>query len=80
VGKPECKRDFVGGRFRGRGVTGGFTESYTGAQLADHYGAQKPSGAPEPTASLTPTAQEVCLGSMLLKKSSWILANHDSVV
>ena len=38
-------------------VAESFTESYTGAQLADHYGAQKPSGAPEPTASLTPTAQ-----------------------
>jgi hypothetical protein len=22
VGKPECKRDFVGGRFRGRGIVG----------------------------------------------------------
>lgn len=24
-----------------------FTESYTGGQLADHYGAQKPNGAPD---------------------------------
>jgi arylsulfatase A-like enzyme len=34
-----------------------FTESYTGAQLSDHYGAQKASGAPDPAGSLPPTAQ-----------------------
>jgi hypothetical protein len=29
-------------------VAESFTESYTGTQLGDHYGAQKPSGAPDP--------------------------------
>jgi arylsulfatase A-like enzyme len=33
-------------------VAESFTESYTGAQLPDHYGAQKPSGAPDPAAPL----------------------------
>ena len=32
-------------------VAESYTESYTGAQLPDHYGAQKPSGAPDPTAA-----------------------------
>ena len=34
-----------------------FSESYTGAQLADHYGAQKPSGAPDPALPLPTAAQ-----------------------
>jgi hypothetical protein len=34
-----------------------FIESYTGEELADHYGAQKPSGAPDPTLPLPPAAQ-----------------------
>ena len=38
-------------------VAESFTESYTGAQLPDHYGAQKASGAPDPAPSLPPTAQ-----------------------
>jgi hypothetical protein len=33
-------------------VAESFTVSYTGAQLGDHYGAQKPSGAPEPAVPL----------------------------
>jgi hypothetical protein len=33
-------------------VAESFTESYTGAQLADHYGAQKTSGAPDPAVPL----------------------------
>ena len=38
-------------------VAESFTESYTGAQLADHYGAQKPSGAPDPAVPLPLAAQ-----------------------
>jgi arylsulfatase A-like enzyme len=38
-------------------VAESFTESYTGAQLGDHYGAQKPSGAPEPAVPLPAAAQ-----------------------
>jgi arylsulfatase A-like enzyme len=34
-----------------------FIEVYTGAELPDHYGAQRPSGAPDPTASSRPAAQ-----------------------
>src|SRR6266446_3963701 len=34
-----------------------FTRSFTGAQLGDHYGAQKASGAPDPTVPLPPAAQ-----------------------
>jgi arylsulfatase A-like enzyme len=34
-----------------------FTNSFTGAEFADHYGAQKPSGAPDPTIPLPPAAQ-----------------------
>jgi hypothetical protein len=34
-----------------------FIESYTGEELADHYGAQKPSGAPDPTVPLPPATQ-----------------------
>jgi arylsulfatase A-like enzyme len=34
-----------------------FTESYTGTQLGDHYGAQKPSGAPDPAVPLPAGAQ-----------------------
>jgi arylsulfatase A-like enzyme len=34
-----------------------FTRSFTGEELADHFGAQKPSGAPDPTVPLPPTAQ-----------------------
>ena len=34
-----------------------FIESYTGEELADHYGAQKPSGAPDPTLPLRPATQ-----------------------
>ncbi|MGZ6175449.1 MAG: sulfatase family protein [Candidatus Binataceae bacterium] len=38
-------------------VAESFTESYTGAQLGDHYGAQKPSGAPDPAVPLPAAAQ-----------------------
>ena len=38
-------------------VAESFSESYTGAQLADHYGAQKPSGAPDPALPLPTAAQ-----------------------
>jgi arylsulfatase A-like enzyme len=38
-------------------VAESFTESYTGAQLPDHYGAQKPSGAPDPIPPPNPTAR-----------------------
>jgi arylsulfatase A-like enzyme len=38
-------------------VAESFTESYTGAQLADHFGAQKPSGAPDPALPVLPAAQ-----------------------
>src|SRR5262249_36210082 len=38
-------------------VAESFTESYTGAQLVDHYGAQKPSGAPDPAVPLPLAAQ-----------------------
>ena len=34
-----------------------FTNSFSGEELADHYGAQKPSGAPDPTLPLPPAAQ-----------------------
>ena len=34
-----------------------FTNSFTGEELADHYGAQKPSGAPDPIVPLPPAAQ-----------------------
>ena len=34
-----------------------FTNSFTGEELADHFGAQKPSGAPDPIAPLPPAAQ-----------------------
>jgi hypothetical protein len=34
-----------------------FVESYTGEELADHYGAQKPSGAPDPTVPLPAAPQ-----------------------
>ena len=34
-----------------------FTELYTGAQLGDHYGAQKPSGAPDPAVPLDTAPQ-----------------------
>jgi arylsulfatase A-like enzyme len=37
-------------------VAESFTESYTGAQLPDHYGVQKPSGAPDPIAPPIPAA------------------------
>ena len=38
-------------------VAESFTESYTGTQLGDHYGAQKPSGAPDPAVLLPAAAQ-----------------------
>jgi hypothetical protein len=38
-------------------VAESFTESYTGTQLGDHYGAQKPSGAPDPAVPLPTAAQ-----------------------
>ena len=38
-------------------VAESFTESYTGAQLGDHYGAQKPSGGPDPALPLPTAAQ-----------------------
>src|SRR5450631_3630697 len=38
-------------------VAESFTESYTGTQLGDHYGAQKPSGAPDPAVPLPAAAQ-----------------------
>jgi arylsulfatase A-like enzyme len=38
-------------------VAESFSESYTGAQLADHYGAQKPSSAPDPALPLPTAAQ-----------------------
>jgi arylsulfatase A-like enzyme len=38
-------------------VAESFTESYTGAQLGDHYGAQKPSGAPDSGVPLPAAAQ-----------------------
>jgi arylsulfatase A-like enzyme len=38
-------------------VAESFTESYTGAQLGDHYGAQKPSGAPDPAVPLDAAPQ-----------------------
>jgi hypothetical protein len=34
-----------------------FTNSFTGEELADHYGAQKPSRAPDPLEPLPPAAQ-----------------------
>jgi hypothetical protein len=34
-----------------------FTRSFTGEELADHYGSQKASEAPDPTVLLSPTAQ-----------------------
>jgi arylsulfatase A-like enzyme len=34
-----------------------FTNSFTGEELADHYGSQKPSGAPDPTVPLPAAAQ-----------------------
>jgi len=34
-----------------------FTNSFTGEELADHYDAQKPSGAPDPALPLGPPAQ-----------------------
>ena len=34
-----------------------FTRSFTGDELADHYGSQKASEAPDPTISLPPAAQ-----------------------
>jgi hypothetical protein len=34
-----------------------FTRSFTGEELADHYGSQKASEAPDPTVPLTPAAQ-----------------------
>jgi arylsulfatase A-like enzyme len=34
-----------------------FIEVYTGAELPDHYGAQRPSGAPDPTVPLPPATQ-----------------------
>jgi arylsulfatase A-like enzyme len=34
-----------------------FTRSFTGEELADHYGSQKASGAPDPTIPLPPDAQ-----------------------
>src|SRR6202047_3857372 len=34
-----------------------FTNSFTGEELADHYGAQRASGAPDPTIPLPPAAQ-----------------------
>jgi arylsulfatase A-like enzyme len=34
-----------------------FTRSFTGEELADHYGSQKASGAPDPTVPLPPDAQ-----------------------
>jgi arylsulfatase A-like enzyme len=38
-------------------VAESFTESYTGAQLGDHYGAQKPSGPPDPAVPLDAAPQ-----------------------
>ena len=34
-----------------------FTRSFTGEELADHYGSQPASGAPDPTVPLPPAAQ-----------------------
>jgi arylsulfatase A-like enzyme len=34
-----------------------FTRSFTGEELADHYGSQKANGAPDPTVALPPAAQ-----------------------
>lgn len=34
-----------------------FTRSFTGEELADHYGSQQASGAPDPTVPLPPAAQ-----------------------
>ena len=34
-----------------------FTNSFTGEELADHYGAQKPSGVPDPTLPAPPATQ-----------------------
>ena len=38
-------------------IAASFTNSFTGEELADHYGAQKPSGAPDPIELLPPAAQ-----------------------
>jgi arylsulfatase A-like enzyme len=38
-------------------VTESFTNSFTGEELADHYGGQKPSGAPDPTLPLPQAAR-----------------------
>jgi hypothetical protein len=34
-----------------------FTRSFTGEELADHYGSQQANGAPDPTVPLPPAAQ-----------------------
>jgi hypothetical protein len=38
-------------------IAASFTNSFTGEELADHYGAQKPGGAPDPIEPLPPAAQ-----------------------
>ena len=64
-------RSMLGGTCVGSGSSGGirlhftmlpeiaesFTNSFNGEELADHYGAQKPSGAPDPIEPLAPAAQ-----------------------